>query len=62
MTTTTTSRAEQLHQLGVAVEAALNDHYDLSEIAAFCDTSSSVRTSSIRTTASTGALMAPIPT
>lgn len=35
MSTTTTSRAEQLHQLGVAVEAALNDHYDLSEIAAF---------------------------
>ena len=35
MSTTTTSRAEQLHQLGVAVEAALNDHYDFSEIAAF---------------------------
>ena len=35
MSTTTTSRAEQLHQLGVAVEAALNDHFDLSEIAAF---------------------------
>ena len=35
MSTTTTSWAEQLHQLGVAMEAALNDHYDLSEIAAF---------------------------
>ena len=33
--TTTTTRIEELHQLRVAVETAMNDHYDLSEIAAF---------------------------
>jgi hypothetical protein len=33
--TTTTTRVEELHQLRVAMEAAMNDHYDLSEIAAF---------------------------
>ena len=33
--TTTTTRGEELHKLRVAVEEAMNDHYDLSEIAAF---------------------------
>ncbi len=33
--TTTTTRAEELHKLRVAVEEAMNDHYDLSEIATF---------------------------
>ena len=33
--TTINKRTEQLHQLKNAVEDAINDHYDLSEIAAF---------------------------